>query len=295
MLDAIKYSSLQLRESKGPCSPRGPFFDKAKAETIRFPLCTLTLRLPRHSPKRGDETEQRKPHRGLHKLEGSSYNGDAMPSESWQQSPVANRKWAFKGPWFTGYKGHVAFSIQGLTPLHQNPEMNFLHPKAFEVGVLGFLTARWGHKLYDEGKEIPYYQAPLNWTPLAHLPVPALQLDLGEAITSGSRYRMVFLAVAKNKLIHVHFQYWQGCTGSQQEQDQKIDPKPMQDLIDNIIRSIQLTPSPELESELAKIKKSCPELSISPECAPLKWPADVNKDGITILEYDKRRYTTPNY
>lgn len=294
MLDAIKYSSLRLRDLDGPCTPCGPVFERARLSRIHLPLCTLELKIPRHSPRRGDKTEQTQILSDVYKLDGRNYNRNIMPSQSWEQELITNRKWAFNGPWFSGYKGQVAFSIEGIHTKQPSQTLNFLHPKAFEIAVLGYLTASEGHSLYDEGKMIPGYRAPLNWTPLNFLPVPAVQFDMLMA-TPGYRHRLAFFPVSRDRLIHLRFDYWQACTGSQEVQDQKINPKPMQDLIDNIIRSIQLTPSPELEAELTEIRKICPDLSVSPECAPLKWPADVDKDGITILEYDRRRYATPGY
>lgn len=294
MLDLIKYSSLRLRNQEGRCSPQGPAFESARNTKVRFPQCTLEIKLPSHSPKRGDGTEQTRILKDIYRLEGRSYNRNIMPSKSWGHEIIASRSWVFNGPWFTGYKGQVSFSMSGINPGIQNPKLNFLHPKGFEAGVLGFLTASWGHRVYDEEQEIPEYKAPLNWSPLTHLKIPAAQFDM-EVAAPVSRYRFVFFPASRDRLIHIRFSYWQACAGSQQEQDQQIDPKPMQDLIDNIIRSIQLTLSPEMETELAEIRKSCPDLNVSTECAPLKWPADVDKDGFTILEYNKRRYTTPDY
>jgi|GEM_PF-651070 len=294
MLDFIKYTQIQLREREGTFVPHGPSFGRARPANIRLPLSTLKLKLPRHAPMRGGSFEEKKVYRGVYTLEGRSYNRNTMPSQSWKQTLIANRQWVFNGPWFTGRMGQVAFSIEGLYPAKPNPKLNFLHPKAFETGVLGYLTASEGHRLYDEGRLTPYRRAPLNWTPLPNLPLPAVQFDMAEAEPL-ARYRFVFFPASRDKLIHIGFSYRQACAGSQAEQDEKISPKPMLDLIDNIISSIRLTLSPGLEAELEEIRKSCPDLAVSPGCPPLKWPAHVDKDGITIIDYDKRLYATPSY
>ncbi|TLM76597.1 hypothetical protein ACONUD_10910 [Microbulbifer harenosus] len=294
MFDAIKYSSLQLREINSPCIPFGPSFKRAQPSKIRLPLCTLELRLPKHNRIRGDSTGQRKIGSDIYDLEGRSFNRNIMPSQSWEYSSIANRKWAFNGPWFSGLMGQLTFSAVAVKTTISNPKLNFLHPRAFESGVFGYLTASEGHALYDEGRKIPEYKAPLNWSPIPNLPVPAVQFDM-EMATPICRYHLAFIPVSRDRLVCLRFDYWQECSGSQDEKDQKISPKPMQDLIDNIIRSVTLTPSPELEAELGEIRKICPNLSVSPECSPLKWPADVDKDGITILEYDKRRYALPTH
>ncbi|QIL91582.1 hypothetical protein GNX18_18685 [Microbulbifer sp. SH-1] len=295
MLNLIKYSSVRLREHNGTCVPRGPAIGKSRPVIIRFPQGSLEIHLPKHAPMRNESIEELKIVKDVEPLIGCAHSNVSMPSQTWEQAPIGNRKWAFYGPWFSGLMGNVNFYIEGLNLTKPNEKLNFLYPSGFECGVLGYLTAAWGHELYDEARSKAYYQSPINWTPLSFLPVPAVQLDVQETVTSGSRYRKVFFPVSSDKLIHIHFSYRQTCAGSQAEKDRKISPKPMQDLINNIIRSIRLTPYPELNAELEEIRKASPDLAISPECAPLEWPADVDKDGITILEYDKRRYATPNY
>lgn len=118
---------------------------------------------------------------------------------------------------------------------------------------------------------------------------------MAEVVTAGARHRFVFFPASRDKLIRMKFTYWQGCAGSQAEQDEKISPKPMLELIDNIISSIQLTLSPEFEAELEETRKHCPDLTVNPDCLPLKWPAHVDRDGITIIDYDKRLYAMPSY
>ncbi|WP_158681551.1 hypothetical protein [Microbulbifer pacificus] len=293
MLDLIKNSSLKLREFEGTCVPRGPAIGNARPVVIRLPQGLLGIDLPKHQPMRNESAEELRIVKDVEALIGHAHSTNSMPSQSWEHAPIGNRKWAFYGPWFSGFMGQVNFHIEGLNLAKPNSKLNFLHPNGFENGVLGYLSAVWGHELHDEAQSTPYYQSPIDWKPIRILPVPAVQFDVRETVTSGARYRKVFFPVSHDKLIHIHFSYRQACAGSQEEKDQKIDPKPMQNLIDNIIRSIQLTPSPQLEAELAEIRKTCPNLSVSPECAPLKWPADVDKDGITILEYDKHRYAAP--
>lgn len=69
----------------------------------------------------------------------------------------------------------------------------------------------------------------------------------------------------------------------------------MLDLIDAIIDSVQLTLSPECQQAVDEAKKSCTDFSVSPHCAPLKWPAHVDKGGINIVPFDKNLYSDHTY
>ncbi|MCQ3828653.1 hypothetical protein HXX02_04295 [Microbulbifer elongatus] len=159
--------------------------------------------------------------------------------------------------------------------------------------MLGFITAQWGHEA-DEGDGIPNQRGPLNWRPLGRLPVPAVVFDIRQTVYHyGGNYRLVFFPVSAERMVMLSFSFTQYCTGPLEEMDSKVSPKPMLELIDKVIDSVQLTPSVELQQAIDQIKQQCPDLSVSPQCPPLKWPAHVAEDGITILEYDRKRY--PEY
>ena len=293
MLDMIKYSSLEFRKHEGQCIPRGPSFKRAKTIEVLLPDCALEFRAPRHSPLRRHGTEQYMVVPGKHyDLEDtSSFGTDFVPSDSWQNVRICSRAWAFYGPWFTGYKGSVYFSINAVGTSKANPAVNFLYPAALETAVQGFITAYSGHAIYDKKKLNSYYRGPVNWMPINSLPVPAVQFDVEESFTSGYRYRYVFFPVSKHRMLSISFIYVQSCAGKREEMDAKISPEPMLDLINSIISSIRLTPSTELQTEIDKAKAKCAgEYSVSSECQPFKWPADVGKDGLTILDYREGRY-----
>lgn len=291
MLDIIKYSSWRFRETEGQCIPRGPSFRRANVEVVRLPQCTVEFRAPRHSPRRQSGIEQYRV-RTSYTLERTSSIGSLfMPSGSWEEVRICSRNWAFWGPWFTGYMGDVSFSMDVMSTEKANPRVNLLYPAALESAIQGFLTAFYGHEVYDKDKLTPYLKGPLNWTPLKKLPVPAVQLDVEEVSTFGRHQRYVFIPVSRDRLLTIQFDYGQSCAGNWKDKDAKISPKPMLDLIQNIISSIRLTPSPELQAEIDKARGACKgSYSVSAECQPFKWPADVDKDGLTILEYRKDRY-----
>ena len=293
MLDIIKYSSLEFRKHEGQCIPRGPSFARAKTEKVLLPQCALEFRAPRHSPLRRHAIEQYRvvpeKHYGLEEM--STFGSDFVPSDSWQKVRICSRTWAFYGPWFTGYMGDVSLSINVVGIPEGKPDVNFLYPAALETAIQGFLTAFSGHNVYDKDKLTPYYRGPVNWIPINSLAVPTVQFDVEERITSGYGYRYVVCAVSRDRLLVFRFRFLQNCSGKRADKDAKISPEPMLELINNIISSIRLTPSPELQAEIDKAKAKCAgEYSVPNECQPFKWPADVGKDGLTILDYREGRY-----
>lgn len=288
MRNFIKYSPLKFRKHEGLCIPRGPSFASAKTVKANLLGNILQFRAPRHAPVSTESIEEIKIVSSVYDLDGYSEQHDSMPSQSWESSAIFHRSWAFYGPWFTGHMGTAICHIEGISLSQPNDQLNFLHPRAFETAVLGYTTACWGHDLYDKGT--PHYQAPIDWQPLNQLPVSAVSFLMESTKVATYRRRYAFFPVSHDKIICFTFPYRQHCSGYQAELDKKISPEPMQELIDNIINSIQLTLSPETQEAVDEVKKTCPDLSVCPSCTPLKWPAHVDKDGITIIDYDERLY-----
>ncbi|MCX2778453.1 hypothetical protein OQJ46_13085 [Microbulbifer thermotolerans] len=290
MRNYIKYPPFEWREHKGQCIPRGPSFRWAREVTIRLTNCTLALRLPRHAPEPGGDSGEWRILPRIYELEGRNHNDRRMPSQSWRYEGIVARNWAFYGPWFTGCMGKVHFSLVGLRLSEPNPQINFLHPKALETAALSYITASWGHEVYGSK---PYYQAPLNWTPLHELPVPTLCFDMKRVIQAGVRYRFIFFPVGRDKLIKISFSCYQYATGTQEEIDARISPEPMLELVENILGSLQVSLSPELQREVDAVREAYPDAAVSPDCPPLDWPAHVDRDGLTILPYDEKLYAEP--
>lgn len=293
MLDILKYSPLEFRKHQGQCTPQGPSFERTRLAKVLLPGGTLQFRAPHHAPKREFRTEQ------ISLVPGRSYDLSCakrcsdlwMPSRSWKFESICSRSWAFYGPWFTGYKGVVDFSMELLGTSRGNPDINFLYPAALETAVQGYITAYSGHEVYDERKQTPYLRAPVEWTPITTLPVPAVQFNV-EEITAYSRHiRYVIFPVAQDTLVALYFAYGQASAGDWAEKDAKINPAPFRQLVENIIASIRFTPSVERQREIDEAKAACHgEYTVSRHCQPFRWPADVDKDGLTLLEYKPDRY-----
>ncbi|WP_428820348.1 hypothetical protein [Microbulbifer sp. MCCC 1A16149] len=291
MLDAIKYSSLELRKHEGQCVPRGPSIERAKIERVHLPLCTLEFRAPRHAPSRRFPAEEYKLRTNYSLDHLTSIGGSLVPSDSWRKVTICWRRWAFYGPWFTGYMGDVGFSVKVIGARERSTKFNLLFPSALEVAIQGYLTSLYGHKVYDRRKRSMYYLAPVDWLPINTMPVPAVQLDVIENLTRVIHCRKLFFPVSKDRLAVVTFDYSQSCAGKREAVDAKISPQPMLSLIESIVSSIRMMPNPEFQAEIDEARAACTGIySVSPECKPFKWPADVDRDGLSILEYREGRY-----
>ncbi|WP_143735618.1 hypothetical protein, partial [Microbulbifer mangrovi] len=275
MLDFIKYNRLELREHKGPCTPQGPGFKRAHKYTFDLMGSKLSFRAPKQLHIFRPGSEQYTPRWFNDELEALRTGND--PTKTWTSRLLFLRKYAFYGPWFTGEKANASFAVSAIAPESPSPNFNFLHPRAFETAISGYLTAEYGHDEWDRGEA--RYTGPLNWNSIKGLPVPAARLLVQNSIDR-HRHFYFFLPVSRNRIITLTFSYNQCISGSFEKRDAAINPKPILELIDQIIDSVEFTPSTELERELNEIRKICPDLSTSKEFPPLKWPATVDETGL---------------
>lgn len=256
MLEILKYSSLEFRKHPGRCTPQGPSFARTKAAQVQLPTGSLQFRAPRHAPKRSFRTGQIPlvPGRVYSLTDALPTREQLMPSRSWKAESVCSRSWAFYGPWFTGFMGDVDFSVELLGTTRSNPGLNFLYPAALETALQGYISAHWGHEIYDPKKQTPYLQAPIDWTPVDTLPVPAVQFNVERVRSYSTHTRYLIFPVARDTLVALYFSYGQACSGNWAEKDAKINPEPFLQLVENIIASIRFTPNPELQREIDAAK-----------------------------------------
>ncbi|MAE35937.1 MAG: hypothetical protein CMH97_12070 [Oceanospirillaceae bacterium] len=186
--------------------------------------------------------------------------------------------------------GRTSCYLEVVELAEANPRLNFMHPKALEAASLSYLTANYGHEVIDRDSGEMNYIAPLNWSVVTQLDIPAVQFDSESTAGSADPERHVFIPISKLHIAHFSFNTVQNASGTREEVDKQVDPAPFKELVDNIVGSIQVTLSPEAQADWDEIKKNNPDAKVSETCAPLKWPADVDKDGLTILEYDPKRY-----
>ncbi|WP_231758074.1 hypothetical protein [Microbulbifer elongatus] len=287
MLNFIKYNRIKLRDLNTPCVPHGPDFLKSKKFSYKFRSSELKFQAPTQHHLFRSGMEQWTPKWKEDELD-QLHNSDIYSHDyTWESRIIFQRKYAFFGPWFSGEKARATFVIGVTTPAKPNGKINFLHPKAFEVAISGYLTATVGHLHHDSDGE-PYYHGPVSWKPRLDFPVPAVEFKIEDFESHQPDYYLCF-AIDKDRIMTVELTYSQHASGSMSEVDAVISPKPAQDLIENIINSVEFSPSPTLEHELAELRKTCPDLSVSKDFPPLKWPATVDETGLNIVELNAER------
>ncbi len=290
MRNFIKYSKFKLRDRPGSCTPVGPNFSAAKLLSVQLAGTHLQFRAPRHDPSPYGRVRQIRMKKAYSLSHPRVLNWNMQPSQSWKSTKIFFREWSFCGPWFTGFMGDVSCYLEVIELNEPNPTVNFMHPQALETAALAFLTATYGHSVYREKTGEMHYVGPLNWSTVEQLEVPSVQFNSERLMNGAASERHVFIPISRRHIAYFSIRTLQSASGTRKEVDKKVDPAPFKELVDNIVGSIQVTLSPEAQADWDEIKKNNPDAKVSETCAPLKWPADVDKDGLTILEYDPKRY-----
>jgi len=290
MRNFIKYSKFRLRDRPESCVAVGPDFSAAKLHSVLLAGTHLQFRAPRHDPSPYGSVRQIRMKKAYSLSHPRVLNWNMQPSQSWKSTKIFFREWSFCGPWFTGFMGDVSCYLEVIELNEPNPTVNFMHPQALEAAALAFLTATYGHSVYREKTGEMHYIGPLNWSTVEQLEVPSVQFDSERLMSGAAPERHVFIPISRSHIAYFSIRTLQSASGTREEVDKKVDPAPFKELVDNIVSSIQVTLSPEAQADWDEIKKNNPDAKVSDTCAPLKWPADVAKDGLTILEYDPKRY-----
>ncbi|WP_288131612.1 hypothetical protein [Microbulbifer sp.] len=225
MRNFIKYPSLKLKPRRDYCVPVGPSFRFAWKRRIYLLGSRLEFRAPGHAS--APNTWSHKAGPVSHSHEGAGFRScRLMPGEGWEEAPLFGRTWDFYGSWFVGNVARVSCYGTVLRPKNLEKPLNFLHPRAFESAVLGYLTAQWGHEV-DEDDGTPYQKAPINWRPVKDMPVPAVIFDIRKTKSlGGSNSRMLFFPISTDRVVRFSFSFKQYCTGPLEDEDSKSAPSP---------------------------------------------------------------------
>lgn len=291
MRNFIKYSKLKLRDRPESCTPVGPNFASAGTHKVCLAGTQLVFRTPRHDPAPFGKTPQIRMWKDYPLTSGGrAINWNVQPSQSWQHTEIFFRQWSFCGPWFTGYMGRTSCYLEVIELTEPNSQVSFIHPQALETAALSYLTANYGREVVGKDNGEMNYIGPLNWSIVDQVESPTVQFDSENTFGSADLEHHIFIPVSRSHIAHFSFNTVQSASGTREQVDKQVDPAPFKALVDNIVGSIRVTLSPEAQADWDEIKKNNPDARVSETCAPLKWPADVDKDGLTILEYDPKRY-----
>ena len=274
MVSWLKYNRLDFRKRGDiPSTPKGPNFKRATYYRCQLAGNGFVIRLPRYNPKRHSKVLGR-PRLSYNRnyLPDQKFREYANPDQNWRYCSVVTSAWAFMGPWFTGVKAQVSMGLSVLEPLEINENASFFHPRAFEAVVADFLTSSYYAYQKQPLTEKPRWTAPVNWRVLDGLPVPVVSFDiLPPSYEKTANERSFLFPVGDHYLAEVSFSIHKYYNGSAEEEAHLIDDKPMDELIDNIINSIQLTLSPEAQAQYDRVKAECPDMRVTEDFPPLDW------------------------
>lgn len=274
MWNSIKYLPLEWRARNNYCVPKGPDFNRARAVTIPIGGSLLRFKAPHHSPSNRHFAGIRLLP-GRDALEGGArYGGGMMANDFWGIRVPFARDWAFWGPWMTGCKAQLGMSVTIVNRQknHAFPNISFFNPRAFEMVLANYLNDRYGHRCWDDiYAHICRYQAPVEWRTHDHrLPVPSASFTifmLGYDGKSLSQPIYIFaFPIADEHFVEVAFRphfAWA---------NPAYDATPVRELQEAIFDSITLKLSPEAQASYDKVKAECPDMRLTSNFPPLKWP-----------------------
>jgi len=259
--------SLKLREQAEFCTPQGPSFKKAKKIKFSINGTEISFFAPRHSShfpsKEVIQPRKENVYDHLMMRPYKSYN------ERWLYNALCRRSWGFYGEWFTGYMGELSMRVSLVTPGELTQTASFFRPKAFENSLADFLQYLYADEIYEGAQK---WLAPIDWTVVNSWSCPAatfyVRPNVGNA-ESPDRYYI--FPISDKHFIEVYFNLHRGGSGSQEEKDKLISLSTIEQLSTDIMNSIQIKLSPEVQAQQAKALEGCEDTTLSVKFPPLKW------------------------
>jgi len=281
MRNFFKYPPLEWRRRDEYCIPNGPSFSGSPKTALILAGNQLNFQAPIHSPLRRSVKQKRvvRGHDVLSDPNLNRYGQGLMSNSHWGANCLVRRLWAFYGPWMTGCKGELIFSIGviGRFDEHRFENLSFFNPRAFEMVLVRYLNERYGHHNWENDlSHIPRYCGPLDWQRHTHLPVPSASFKIGRGADPEKlvcpEHIFVF-PVADEYFVEVCFE--QRMHSVDKEFCPTFNVSPLQELQDNIFNSITLELGPETQAKVDQIQAEVGNMQLCKEFAPLKWPTNI--------------------
>lgn len=269
--------AFKLRSQNGFCIPTGPSFDSARIVECTFDETKIKLKLPKHN-SRYSSVIARQPKKKYHfnDMTFRSYSKNIVVDDSWNKFDVLSRSWAFNGDWFTGPLSELSMYMGLIRKTEINPEVSLFNPKAFEVAIADFLTQQYSARTIQE---IPSWVTPCNWTVIKHLTCIAAYFEVKprEGINEGAENYVLF-PIDNQHIALLSFRQSRFLNKSEEELDNLVDPQPMNDLMWDIINSIQINLSKDATKQQIKALEGLDNPLLVESFPPLKWGAtDMDK------------------
>ncbi|UTA46870.1 hypothetical protein L1F30_11930 [Simiduia sp. 21SJ11W-1] len=259
-------------------NPAKPSFNSARKYSIRLPTCTLSFLAPKpegeNIPSDFDYSE----------IQSTSEAFDDLLNTFGE---LVNRfvdlfgsSWSMKGvPLISHSVGSVGFSIRLIETPWLGVNESLFCPKVL-VDCLqkefSFLSKNRTYSLAPESnRDLNDYHVPkeldmlgCHWTILSGCPVLYKEsINLRDSVNDVE----YIVPIDDNRYLRIAGHLWRNVNnaGNYIRADQRVPLEPFKEVVDEIVKSISITPTPKLAAGIAmlsaSLKKSAPRLSPSPE------------------------------
>lgn len=295
MFDWIKFFPFACRDDVKPAEVRGPYLTKPKTVKWRLGDSTLRFKAPRSNPVFGLDgrdwpvnavSPKRK---DIFKTIGPRPNAGHTddPVNRWHYHSFYSNTFFFIGPWFTGVQARLEHRAHILYPSINSAffDKNLFHPRVFESAVASVLDCYYGYHQFNTKKRA-FFRGPLNWRVLPiSKSIQAIVCDI-HAIGNGGKdnphlYREIYIPVSATQILSIDLDF-----GGVNIYQDEVCSKPMFELCDSIIDSLQLEVGEQTQAEWDKVKATCPDMSITETFGELPWPLIKEKPAKKPKEVD---------
>lgn len=266
----------KLREPKSLATPRGP--RRMRTIVSNIAGTQLSFKVPKHRPRNpNNDPIYPDPQYSIERLPlFSNYNeqDEAIGRKNiFRSRKLFSHAWAYYGPWFAGVLSELRLGLSLYQPVNYQQQFSLFHPRALEMVIGDYLDYHYSYCRDKTRNNIQELIAPVGWTPLHHLPVNTVRLEVQEqAFIPGRMDRtIVFFPLMDDLMVVMHFEA--SCLKNlpREEIEKLVNPQPMHDMIDNIINSIQLKLSSDAEAQQAKALEGLADTSLVKNFPPIKW------------------------
>ncbi len=283
---------VNLPAPKGLVVPKGPNFNRAGKVAGEFGGTKLIFKAPKHSPMRLHE-KSRSCAGVYSSVEELSFRKDKAKrglTNRWCQFEYFYHSWAFNGPWFTGAFSELQCHINIIKAIKYPKDFSLFHPRALESVIDDYLTYGYSHHIFEFAGNIQEFEAPVDWQPLTHLSVNAVRFKV--ASQGFSTYRTehwVISPLTDNLMVTMVFRPNRLNNLPREILDERVDEKPMLELIDNIIDSIEVELSPVARAQQKAALEGLDDSSLIKEHPLLKWDKLGSVEKAELLERENAK------
>jgi hypothetical protein len=269
---------LSHRKSKKYLTPSGYNLIWAPRKKFRVDGTLISFKVPRYNWFQG-RTKPDKPFPHYPLNQPKKLFSDQIPNLITKDEnksdyyEVYNHCYGFSGPWFTGEQVLLYIGVDILRIRRFPSSASFFHPRSYEMMVTDYLTRHFSQK-DDKYDGIQQNLAPVDWSPLNHLPVNAARFKIvGQSPQSTKNPESHELHIPIDKNIVVCFTFSLNyCSGQPSFIGSKfVNMAPVNKLVDDIISSIRVKLSPRAEAAQKKALEGLDDTSLTKSFPPLKW------------------------